>query len=231
MGIRPILDGLYIIPGLVNIYLLDTPDGCVAVDTGFPGSLKKILDGMHSIGKRPTDLRHILLTHGHPDHIGGAAALKRATGATVYAHAADARIIEAGTGFRPVFPSPGLRNRLVFELILKRVKKVEPTKVDVLIDEGKNLEFAGDLMPIHIPGHCFGQLAFLWARNGGVLFTADACINRGGRMQLTAATEDIEEARRSLAKLAGYQFEIACFGHGPPITENANSDFRRKWVS
>ena len=108
-------------------------------------------------------------------------------------------------------------------------KPVEGTQVDQLIADGESLPFDHDLVAIHIPGHSAGQLAFLWKRNGGVLFVADGCINRGG-LQLTAAEEDIEEARRSLAKLAGFDFEAACFGHGPPINTGADETFRSKWL-
>ena len=53
-----------------------------------------------------------------------------------------------------------------------------------------------DLVPIHIPGHCAGQVAFHWRHDGGVLFVADACIKRKS-MVLAAAQEDVTEAWRS----------------------------------
>ena len=61
------------------------------------------------------------------------------------------------------------------------------------------------------------------------MFVADACIIRKG-MVLAAAQEEIDEARCSLTRLAGYTFEIACFGHGLPITSGADRRFRERWL-
>ena len=229
MALTKLVHDLYIIPGLVNVYLLDAPAGLTLIDTGFSRDTPKILAGIGALGRRPEDLRHILLTHAHPDHIGGAAALRARTGAQVYAHGADAAIIQEGGPFRPIRPAPGLRNKLVVAMLGRLFKRVPPAPVDHLMTEGVPLPFADDLVPMHIPGHCAGQVAFHWRRGPGVMFVADACINRKG-MVLAAAQEDVEEARRSLAKLAGSTFEVACFGHGPPIMSGADRRFRERWL-
>ena len=225
MAIKRLLGDLHIIPGLVNIYVIETDDGLVVLDTGFPGSLKKIAHGIAGLGKRRSDVRHILLTHAHPDHIGSAAALKRLTGATVWSHRVDAPIIRSGKGFRPMSASPGLRNRIVAGLLLGRVKAVEPTEVDRFLEDGEALPFLPDMVAMHVPGHCAGQIAFHWRRSGGVLFTADTCIYRGG-FKLTMANEDIAIARDSLSRLAKLDFEMACVMHGRPVTTGADALFR-----
>jgi glyoxylase-like metal-dependent hydrolase (beta-lactamase superfamily II) len=229
MVVTELIDGLYIIPGLVNVYLLNSPGGLTLVDAGFPRDTSKILKGITSIGRNPDDVRHILLTHAHPDHIGGAAALRKRTGAQVYAHSADAPIIETGGPFRPTRAAPGLRNKIVNALLNKLSKPVAPTHVDHLLQDGAAVPFDSDLVAIHIPGHCAGQVAFRWSKGGGVLFAADACINRKG-MVLAAAQEDVDEAQQSLAKLSRLKFEIACFGHGPPVMTEADRFFRKRWL-
>lgn len=227
MAMKQLAEGLYIMPGMVNIYMLETRDGLAVIDTGFPGRTGKILAALREIGKSPSDVKHIILTHCHPDHMGSAAALKHATGAMVWAHPLDVPMMETGTTMRqPMCASPGLRNRILAKLLAGRVAQVEPVKVDGLIEDGMSPPFAPDLIAIHIPGHCEGQLAFLWNRHGGILFPADACVNRGGLM-LPVGTEDPKMALASLDRLATLKFEMVCVMHGKPILRGGDAQFRR----
>ena len=161
----------------VNAWLIDR-DGLTLVDTGVPGSADKILAAVRELGRQPSDVRHILITHAHVDHIGSLAALKQATGAKVYAHPLDAPIIRSGTGFRPLTPAPGLIVGIMFRLFIKQpFPPVAGSSVDVEINDCDELPIGGGLTVVHIPGHCKGQVAFLRAQHGGLLFAADACAN------------------------------------------------------
>ena len=224
---KRLAEGLHIVPGLVNVYLLETEEGLALLDTGFPNSTKKILAAVRELGGTPRDVRNIILTHCHPDHIGSAAALKRETGATVWAHPVDAPRIEAGETFRDgMTASPGLRNRILTRVLSGQIRRVEPTKVDRLLEDGESPSFARDLTAIHSPGHCAGQIAFIWDRLGGVLFAADTCVNRGG-LRLPVATEDARLARASLTRIAGFTFDKICVMHGRPILSGAGGVFRQ----
>ena len=228
MATTTLIKGLHhIAAGPFNVYLLEAPEGLTLIDTGMPESEGKIVEGIRGVGHSERDLRHILLTHAHPDHIGSHAALKAASGARSYMHAADAPIAEAGTGFRPMTPSPELLGQVLYRVFKSADAKVPPAGIDHHVADGEVLPIAGGLQAIHVPGHCAGQLAYLW-RAGGVLFAGDAFITMLG-LRLPICFEDLAEGRRSLKTLGNYTYAIACTGHGKPLMADASTKVRRKW--
>ncbi len=229
MAVKELAPGVYLISlGMVNAYLLDG-DELTLIDTGVPGSEDKILAAMRELGKQPTDLRHIIVTHCHADHAGSLAALKQATHAPAYMHPLDAAMVREGRSMRPVKPAPGLLPNLMYNLLIRAAPGIVPTAtIDHEINDGDTLPFAGGLKAIHAPGHCAGQLAFLWPHHGGLLIAADAAAHMM-RLGLSIVYEDLAEGQRSLGKLAALNFEMACFGHGGPIKSGASAQFRQKW--
>jgi glyoxylase-like metal-dependent hydrolase (beta-lactamase superfamily II) len=230
MSATRIVDGLYAIPvGPVNTFLLVAPDGCILIDSGLPGSVTKILDVIKEVGKQPSDIRNIVLTHAHPDHIGSFAALKNATGAEAFMHRIDAPIATAGAGFRPMKPAPGLLRGVMFRLFVNLGQSVEGARIEHVVEDGQKLPIApGDLTVIHVPGHCAGQIALFWPQHGGVLFAADTCSNMMG-LGWSLGYEDLSEGKRSLKKLSELDFQVACFGHGKSIVHRAAERLREKW--
>ncbi|MDQ3248708.1 MAG: MBL fold metallo-hydrolase [Chloroflexota bacterium] len=225
-----IVPGLYgVATGPVNVFLLDTDDGLTLIDTGVAGSGEKILQAVRDLGKRPDDIRHILITHAHPDHVGGLAEIKQATGVPVYAHPFDIGLIEAGDASRPLTPTPALLQRILFRLVIQGSPSTFPAaSVEQAVQDSDELPIAGGLRAIHAPGHSAGQLAFFWPQHGGVLFAADSCANLPV-LGYSLGYEDFAEGKRTLAKLATLDFQVACFGHGNAITQGAADRFRRKW--
>lgn len=230
MAARQVVPGLYEIRlGFVNAFLLETEDALALVDTGFAASADAILKAIAAIGRQPHQVRDILVTHCHADHSGSVAALKQTTGATVWMHAEDAAMVRAGKSMRPMTAAPGLANGLLFRLLIRTAPQtIEPIDVDREVADGDALPIAGGLRAIHVPGHCAGQLAFLWPQHGGVLLAADACANAFA-LALSPAYENLDQGKRSLAKLASLDFEVACFGHGRAVRSGAAQKFREKW--
>lgn len=234
MSMTPVLENLYqISAGVSNAFLFDQPandprEGLTLVDTGLPGNEDKVLDAIGALGRQPRDLKRILLTHGHADHIGSAGALQGATGAEVYIHAADASIMTSGTGFRPMQPSPGLKNRLIFTAIryfvIRRHRSVQAATVAGHLEEGQVLPVAGGLRVIHVPGHCAGQVVFLWEKQG-VLIAADTCGHQGS-LELSIGYEHIQQGREDLRRLSALPFDVACFGHGQALRGGAAAQFK-----
>lgn len=228
MGTKQVVPGLWEVKlGFVNAFLLDTGDGLALIDTGIPGSAPAIQEALRAIDRRPSDVRQILVTHSHTDHSGSLAEVKRLTGAPAAMHPLDAALVREGKTMRPLRPAPGLVNALVCRFLLPNVPTaIEAAGVEQEVQGGEAL--AGGLRAIHAPGHCAGKLAFLWPGHGGVLIAADAAANVFG-LALSPLYEDVDEGRRSLARLAALEFEVACFGHGKVIRSGASARFRREW--
>jgi glyoxylase-like metal-dependent hydrolase (beta-lactamase superfamily II) len=230
MSAKVVVPGLWEVSlGFVNAFLLETDNGLALIDTGVAGSAEKILDAVRATGHAPADIRHILVTHCHSDHAGSLAELKQLTGAPATMHPEDAAMVRAGKPRRRLTPAPGLINGVLGRLLLRFAPtSIEAAEVEHEVQDGETLPIAGGLQAVHAPGHCAGQLAFLWPQHGGVLIAADAAANAFG-LALSPVYEDLAEGKRSLAKLAALEFQVACFGHGRPIRSGASGRFRQKW--
>lgn len=229
MPAKQIVPGLFEISlGAVNVFLLETDDGLALIDAGFPNKADQILTEVRQLGKQPEAIRHIIITHAHPDHIGSLAALQRATNAATYIHPLDAPIARTGTGLRPLTPAPGLLTRILFWLFIRPVDSLEGSPITHEVNDGDLLPIAGGLKAIHTPGHCAGHLAFLWPREG-LLFVGDACANFPS-FGWSLGYEDLQIGRQSLKELAQLDFQLACFGHGRAFLKDASQRFRKRWL-
>ena len=228
VGLKKIVEGAYLVPlGSANAVLLDGGPELALADAGFPDKASLVFDAIRQLGRAPGDLRHLIFTHGHPDHIGSAAAIVRETGATTYMHALDAPFAETGGPFRPMNPAPGLLPRTAYRFVWRPQKRMEPVRIDRHMADGEMLPIAGGLHVVHIPGHCAGQVAFLW-QGERLLIAGDVGTNILG-LGDPVGFEDIEEGRRSQRKVATLRFNAAVFGHGRPIHSGASERIRSKW--
>jgi len=92
--VREFVDGVIEIPiGYVNAYAVIVDDGVVLIDTGLPGRAGKVASAVVAARRRIGDVHTILLTHWHPDHVGGVAELRRRSRARIVAHGIDAPVI------------------------------------------------------------------------------------------------------------------------------------------
>jgi glyoxylase-like metal-dependent hydrolase (beta-lactamase superfamily II) len=100
-GMREVVDGVIEIPiGYVHAYAVVVDDGVLLVDTGLPGRADKVVRAIEEARRRIGEVHTILLTHWHPDHVGGVAELRRRSGARIVAHAGDSSRI-SGAKPRP----------------------------------------------------------------------------------------------------------------------------------
>ena len=214
-----IAPNVYWIPGITaNPYLLRDPDGLTLVDAGLPGSQKKILAYMASLGFAPSDLKRILVTHSDFDHVGGLAALKKATGARVYASQIEAAAIANGKPSRAIRPANPL-TRLVMGT-LSNIVKSTPLQVDEILTDGQVLPVLGGLRVLDTPGHTPGHISF-FAPQPNVLFCGDSMVVREAGLEPSrpGITWYRAAADASVRKQAALGAQIVCSGHGPVVQD------------
>jgi hydroxyacylglutathione hydrolase len=127
-----------------NAYLLTEPARGEAVLIDAPGGVWAEVGPI--LRQEKCRLVELWLTHGHWDHMQGAAEVVRATGARVRAHAAD----------RPLIETPEVMKRF-----LMPGNEIEPVKVDVWVQPGETIAALGATVEVrHVPGHCPGNVLF-----------------------------------------------------------------------
>ncbi len=234
MSVKSVIKGVHLVPmGMANAYLIEGDDGLTLIDAGYPNKEAAVFGAIRELGRSADQLKHLILTHGHPDHIGSAARIVKETGARTYMHPLDIPMAESGGPFRPLTAAPGLLRRLLCKLLYHPGKRLEPVAINQSLIAGEILPIAGGIEVIHAPGHCAGQVALLW-RQGRMLFTGDVCMNIMG-LGDPIGFESLEQGRASQRKLADLSFastsafDAAGFGHGAPIVHDASARFRHKW--
>lgn len=195
------------------------------VDTGFAHTTAALLDALARIGGPPPAL--IVVTHAHPDHAGGLAELKRATGAPAAMHPLDGELVRAGSGGRPLQAGAGT-DAATLEHFNSNLR-VEACEIEVELADGDSLPGFPELTVVHAPGHAAGQVVLLWRRGDGTLIAADAASDRES-LTLPRVAEDFELATRTLARLAALEFDSAAFGHGATLRAGASAAFQARWA-
>lgn len=210
-----------------HVYLVALPDdGYAVVDTGVPGSAPAVLDALARLGGRPEQLRQIVLTHSHVDHMGSAADLVAATGARVLAGALDAPYIRGAVPEPPPVLTAGERplyERIVAGFATAEVPPLRHVEVDVALHDGDVLGgWPEPVQVLHVPGHTPGGIA-LYLPESRLLFPGDiiGAGPDGDRAVLGPFNVAREVAIASFRRLAALDVDTVCVPHGGPIRTGA----------
>lgn len=180
-----------------NAYLV-AGDEPVLIDCGSTVGYAKLKENLKRIGYAPRDIRKVIATHGHWDHVSAMALLRQESDARFYIHEADRGQVETGDG--------DLTAAFLYD------QAFPPFPVDGLLYDGDTLELGGHAFRVvHTPGHSPGSVS-LCARicDVGVLIAADTV---WGGFHLRVGS-DIVHWGQSLDKLLELDFDVFTWGHG-----------------
>lgn len=217
----------------VNCYLIEDGSGLTLVDAGLPSMGPLLREAVETLGYEFSDIRAIVLTHGHFDHLGIARRLQEKWGTAVAVHPADARLAAHPYRYRPE------RNRLLYllrhpggwrpigELAAAGALAVRGVASTVELELGVPLPVPGTPVALATPGHTDGHCV-LWLPDRDTVLCGDALVTfdpytgaSGPQIVATAATSDSATALASLDAIADTGATTLLTGHGAPWRDGA----------
>jgi len=199
-----------------NAYLIKDKKSML-VDAGSPNEADRILSAVQKAGVNSGELSLILHTHGHFDHAGSTAELKRRLGVPVAVHTNDVFMLQQGTN--GVIKPRNFEARIIKALV---PKSFEPSEPDIIIQDEMNLnDFGVDGRIIFTPGHTKGSLSVL-CNNAAIV--GDVMMGGwlggaafGSRPNYHYYIDDLEQVHTSIKKLIGFKPARLFVGHGGPL--------------
>ena len=232
MMISEVAPGVYRARGTeVNWYLIVEGTDVTLVDSGYPGDVERVLASIREIGRRPEDVRALLLTHAHVDHMGAANHLHEAFGVPVWtdereaAHARREHLEQANRSdvIRNLW-RPGV---LPWVLKISRVGATSDVSIPsaVAFPNDGPLDVPGRPVPVPTRGHTSGHTVYHLPAVGAVLtgdelVTGHALLRGDGPQKLPAFFNRGDQAA-AIEKIGGIDAGLILPGHGEPLHEAA----------
>ena len=228
MRTEQVADGVHaVIAELVNWLIIVDGSDVTLIDTGYPGDRTDVVQSLATVGRHVEDVRAVLITHAHIDHVGNADHVTALSSAPAYAHPDElAQLrgdvkhqVSAGAIVKQLW-RPGVAPWLARAVRSGGTK--QPTAAATALEmSGAPLDLPGHPVPVHTPGHTPGSVCFHLPQHGVLasgdsLVTAHPTVSRRGPQLITPMFQhDQDQARRSLSALMKLDGEVLVPGHGP----------------
>lgn len=211
-----LLEGIYWVgSGAVGIsapddghtYLLASEGQLALVDCGGNHNPSAILGNITKLGFNPQDIKYVLVTHAHPDHIGGCAYIQQNFGAKIVATAIEGEILERGPMIYFDLAASGQPSRYWIEWPY--------CKPDIIVTDRQKLQLGAlTITVIATPGHAPGAVCFLTETEGKkVLFSGDTLFYKGFINILSPPLSELPPYRDSILRLENLGIDALFPGH------------------
>ena len=211
--------------GSVNAYLVEDGGEVTIVDAGLPGYWGDLPAELAAMGRSLDDVRALVLTHGHSDHVGFAERFRAERSILPQIHELDAAMARGEvkpenqqSGTTRIGPLVGF---LLFG-VRKGALRAKPLAEVATFGDGATLDVPGAPRVVHVPGHSPGSAALHFAGRDALLvgdaFATLAVSSGHTGPQISPFTSDPAEALASLARIEAIEARWALPGHGEPWT-------------
>ena len=187
-------------------FLVTTPDGHILIDSGFEATVPRLRANVESLGFRFADIKFLLTSHAHIDHVQGHALVRRLTGATVVDSEADAAVVTTGGKGEAVYDG---------------VYSWTPCPVNRIVADGEAVTLGGTTLVAHLtPGHTRGAITWTMrvdadGRQLDVVFFPSANVNPGVHLVRNARYPTIaDDFARSFATWRALPCDVFLGVHG-----------------
>ncbi|HCM25703.1 MAG: hypothetical protein A2Z99_03170 [Treponema sp. GWB1_62_6] len=206
--------------GPVNAYLVPARDGWILVDTGMDAKAKGLFAELKAAGLRPEAIRLVIVTHAHPDHSGGLAAVVQASGAKVLCGAEAAPYLAAGTS-SPIVPRT---RKGRFIQAISPEWKMRPVIADIVFTDEYDLSTFGVAgKVVATPGHSADSLSILL--DGGEAMIGDLVRPEKGALSLGMFYDDEAACIASLRAVIAARPRTVYLSHGGSTGAGNLADF------
>ena len=229
MFLRDVAPGIHLVQSHhVNCYLLEDGDGLTLVDAGLPRVWNDLGWAVRELGRTPADLRALVLTHAHFDHVGVAAKLVARLGIPVYAHRRERHLAAHPYSYAHESPTAlyPLRHPRAVPVLAAMLAGGAATVRGVAVTRdltaGETVPVPGRPRVVLTAGHTYGHCA-LHVPAADAVLSGDALVTldpytglTGPRVVAGAATADAAMALDSLDAIAATGARTVLPGHGDP---------------
>ncbi|AAK41408.1 MBL fold metallo-hydrolase [Saccharolobus solfataricus] len=195
----------------VKVFLIETNEnGLILIDSGTPGSGRRIIEGITRLGKNPNKIKSVIFTHSHVDHIGGAYEVKR------FVNDAKFGIDNNGVNYlkngkirEPVLHSSALK--VIFSIGRPFFfRKFNGVNVDFVLEEG---ELVKGVEIIKTPGHTNDSIS-IYLPELNAIIVGDTLQGDKRGLKYPNIYEDFDGLRKSVENIKSFNPSMVYVSHG-----------------